>query len=303
MIFVTGASGLLGANFCLFLHGLGLEITALYHRNRIVLPGVTSTQVDLTDFWAVRDVITTGKPNWIVHCAALTDVDWCESHPQETYLVNAYASKELARIAKDIGARFLHVSTDAVFDGRQGAYQEGDVARPLNVYAASKLAAEELVERQMQGSLIIRTNIYGWNLQKKLSLAEWALSRLEASQPISGFRDVTISPILANDLGATILEMMEAGLEGIYHVAGGQACTKYDFAVKVAAIFELDSSLISPATIEEASLRAQRPRDISLSTLKVSAALDRPMPDVETGLRRFRDLRESGFLKELRDCE
>jgi dTDP-4-dehydrorhamnose reductase len=138
------------------------------------------------------------RPAWIVHCAAATNVDWCESHPVECMRVNAEAAGALARAARSIGARLVYISTDSVFDGVSGGYRETDPVSPVNHYARSKASGESAVLDEIPDALVLRTNIYGWNLQSKHSLAEWALARLEGGEVVPGFRDVSFSPLLVN---------------------------------------------------------------------------------------------------------
>lgn len=300
LIMVTGASGLLGANFLLCAHDRSLEVIAVSHRHAIRLEGVTSVQADLTDRAAFRELISRFKPAWIVHCAAATDVDWCEEHPLEAKLVNVEMSRILAVEAGRIGAKMVYISTDSIFDGATGNYEEEDTPAPLNVYAQSKLDGEKAVLAELQGVLIIRTNIYGWNAQNKLSLAEWILSGLGSDQPVLGFVDVMFTPILVNHLSEIILDMMERSFKGIYHVAGSQSCSKYQFATEVAHVFGYNKNLVQPVSVTSIGLRARRPVNPTLKTDKVREALDISLPDVRSGLVQFKSLRDSGFVSKLK---
>ena len=240
------------------------------------------------------------SPTWIVHCAALTNVDWCEDHPQETQHVNVSMSRNLAGAAQHVGAHLVYVSTDSVFDGTSGNYSETQTPSPRNAYGQSKLAGEHAVQEAGSDHLIVRTNIYGWNLQDKQSLAEWILHRLEAEEPVPGFFDVHFTPILVNDLSEIVLDMMEHKMQGVYHVVGAQTCSKYEFALQIAEMFGLDKSLISPVSLMESVLRAPRPKNTSLRTEKIRQELSRAMPDISSGLRRFKRLRDSGFVRTLK---
>jgi dTDP-4-dehydrorhamnose reductase len=240
------------------------------------------------------------KPDSIIHCAAATNVDWCEDHPQETELVNVGASSHLAAIASQLSARFLYVSTDSVFEGKQGNYTEADEPAPLNIYAKSKLCGEQEVLRRCPSALIARVNSYGWNAQDKPSLAEWILGQLAAGKQVRGFTDVHFCPLLANDLAEILLAMLDRGLSGLYHVVGSERASKYEFARRVAMTFGFELERIVPTQLAEAKLRAARPLDVSLNTGKVRLALGRSMPDVESGLGRFRTLGEQGYPQRLK---
>jgi dTDP-4-dehydrorhamnose reductase len=203
-------------------------------------------------------------------------------------------------MSKETGAGFVYISTDSVFDGKKGHYSELDPPAPLNVYGESKLAGEKSVLDEHAQCMIIRTNIYGWNIQRKLSLAEWILERLKSRETVPGFYDVLFTPILANDLSIIILEMMDLGLEGLYHVAGSETISKYEFAKQVAKVFGLEEDLVQHKSVVDSTLKAERPNNISLQTTKVSVAIGQEMPNIENGLKRFKFLKANGYVDGLK---
>lgn len=298
-VLITGASGLLGANLVLEWLARGWSPTALYRKHAVSL-GVPAFAIDLCDRQRVRELIEKERPRWIVHCAAATNVDWCEDHPTECHQVNVDASRYLAEAAKAVGARFIYISTDAVFDGNGSNYAETDAVCPVNVYAKSKVLAEQVVNETLPESLIVRTNIYGWNLQDKLSLAEWMLKNFEFGTRFQGFDDVIFSPILANDLADALAEMMARELTGTFHVAGSESCSKFAFAEKIAEVFGLDRSLVERSQVDEIPLRAKRPRNMSLNVAKVRQALGHRTPGIREGLVRFKLLRANGSVERLK---
>jgi len=298
---ITGGSGLLGANLAFELSCHGGQAIALYKDHPLTLPGgQPAVSCDLTDPSQTARWVQDWEPEWIVHAAALTDVDWCESHPAETFRVNVEAARNIALAAKQAGARLVYISTDAVFNGERGYYWENDPPSPINVYGRSKLLGEVAVAEHVPNCLIVRTNIYGWNMQPKLTLAEWMFTRLEAGQLVPGFQDVFFSPILVNDLCYYLLAMMELGLEGLYHVASSQSASKYDFAICLAETFGFDRGLVRASCLAAAHLPAPRPPNASLRTNKVSRVLGAAMPDVRSGLDRFKQLREDGWARQLK---
>lgn len=299
-IAVTGASGLLGANLVLELARRKGPVVALYGCNPIVIEGVRSAACDLTDRPATQRLLGLLAPSLVIHCAAATNVDWCETHPRACLRINAEAAGDLAGQARAIGAAFVYISTDSVFDGVSGGYRETDPVAPVNSYARSKVAGEAAVRRAMPQALVLRVNLYGWDLQGRQRLAEWILSRLEGGQPVPGFRDVTFAPVLANQLAGWILDLTEADCAGIYHVASSDPCSKYDFARQIAEVFHLDPSLIRESRLEVSARSAPRPHHTWLRTEKVTAALGRSMPSIREGLEEFRALRENGFFQRLK---
>jgi dTDP-4-dehydrorhamnose reductase len=300
MILVTGASGLLGANIVLYARDLGREVAALSYAHPIYIPGVECRIADINDSQAVHTVVNSFKVDSIVHCAAATNVDWCEDHPEEAEKINVYASRQLAQFAADSNIPLLYVSTDSVFDGKRGNYSEVDETGPLNVYSRSKLRAEQEVLQLNPKAIIARVNIYGWNAQNKKSLAEWILGELGAGRTVPGFTDIYFSPLLVNDLAEVVLAMLDRRLVGVYHVVGSERTSKFEFAVRVAETFGFESKCVVPARMAAAALRAPRPLDVSLATTKIRAELGRTMPNVQDGLERFRSLRQSGYSDQLK---
>jgi dTDP-4-dehydrorhamnose reductase len=299
MLIVTGASGLLGASLVSFARDLGLNVVGLCHRHATLIPGVSVHIVDLTDRIATRAAMEHFKPSTIVHCAAVTNVDWCEDHPKETEEVNVQATSFMAEMAAELRSGFVYISTDSVFDGKRGNYSEVDAPAPLNVYAQSKLRGEREALRHPT-ALVTRVSIYGWNVQNKQSLAEWILRQLAEGKKVGGFTDVHFSPMLVNDFAEVLMSMLDRQLGGVYHVVGAERISKYEFARRVAMAFGFEPEQVVPTHLVDASLRAARPLDVSLNTAKVRLALGRAMPDVDSGLRRFRALQQSGYPQQLR---
>lgn len=295
MILVTGASGLLGVSLVSLAHEQGREVVGLYHRHPAHVNGVKLLAVDLADEAETRRIFQELGPSSVVHCAAATNVDWCEEHPEEAHKINVIVPAAIAAISSRIGARLLYISTDSVFDGGRGNYAEDDPPKPVNVYAKTKLQGEREVLRQNPTASIARVSIYGWNAQNKDSLAEWVLKRLALGSLVPGFSDVIFCPVLANDLAEVLLALLDRDLAGLYHAVGSEPVSKYEFARRVASSFGFDPGQVVPARLTDARLTARRPLNTSLNTGKICAALGRPMPDVEAGLRRFAKLRENGY--------
>jgi dTDP-4-dehydrorhamnose reductase len=300
MLVVTGASGLLGASLMRSAVELGWETLGLCHQHVIRDPAIQIASVDLTDDSATRKLLFDLRPDAIVHCAAATGVDWCEDNPQQAEAINVQASATLAEIASNLHARFLYVSTDAIFGGNKGDYVETDEPAPLNVYARTKLAGEREVLRRHPAAIVARVNIYGWNAQHKESLAEWVLRRLEEGRDVPGFMDVFFTPILVNDLVPVLFAMLQHELAGVYHVAGSERISKFEFARGVATAFGFDPARVTACQVQDMNLRAARPLDISLNTGKIKLALDRSMPDIGSGLDRFRELRDRQYPQQLK---
>ena len=300
MILITGASGLLGASLVALARERGLDVAGLYHRHAVNISGAISYAVDLTDASATRKIFDRLKPAIVIHCAAETNVDWCQEHPDDAFRMNVTASAGVAANSASTGARMIYVSTDSVFDGSRGNYAETDRPAPVNTYAQTKLQGEQSVLEMNPAATIVRLTLYGWNAQNKLSLAEWILHELSQDRVVPGFTDIFFCPILANHAAGTLLDLAGRDLPGLYHLVGSERVSKYEFARRVARRFGFDLEKIAPAQAADAKMKAPRPRDVSLNTAKISAALGYAMPDVDAGLLEFARLRDSGYVERIR---
>jgi dTDP-4-dehydrorhamnose reductase len=291
----------LGSSLVSLAQEQGREVVGLYHRHPVQIDGVRLLAADLVDQAETRRIFDELRPSSVVHCAAATDVDWCEDNALEAHAINVTVPAAIAGIAVESDVRFLYISTDSVFDGSNGNYAETDAPSPLNVYAKTKLEGEGEVLRRNPRASIARVNLYGWNAQNKDSLAEWILKQLVLGHPVPGFRDVVFCPVLANDLAEVLLALLDQDLAGLYHIVGSEAVSKYEFARRVAATFGFDPGKVVPMLLADAKLKAQRSRDTSLNTGKIRSALGRTMPDVGAGLRRFAQLRATGYADRVRN--
>lgn len=298
-LLITGASGLLGANLVLATTE-EYEVIALYYRHAIELAGVQSISADLSQPGTAKELFDRYKPDWVIHCAADTSIDELESNPKRAFRMNQDMAVNVAKAAKENGAKLVHISTDAVFDGRDGPYREGDPTEPVNVYGKSKLAGEHAVQALCPEALIIRTNIFGWNALPKSSLAEWFLNNLMQGIPCKGFDDVYFNPLLVNHLWVIINSLIKSDLRGVFHVGSDQCISKFEFGVRLAESFDLNKELISAIEIETGSLRAPRPKNTCLDCSKIRKVVNVELLDIESNISFFHELEQSGYVEEIR---
>lgn len=296
-LLVTGASGLLGAAIVLTAGQLDRPAMGIYHSRPIRFPKGRTRSVDLQDAPAVRALLDEVRPSWVIHCAAMTDVDACETSPDLAHAINAGAGATLAAAAATHGAGITYVSTDAFWRQGDGLYGEDHPTDPPNVYAKSKLAGEEAVAAANPDHQVVRTNIFGWCPYGRTHLVEWIVDRLESGQDVPGFTDVRFNPLLANDLARLIFEMMDAGLRGRFNVAGREPVSKFGFAQLVAEALGFNAARVTPASVTAVHKRAARPHDTTLSVERITRALGREMPSVADGVRRMAALRNEGYIR------
>ena len=298
-ILITGASGLLGLNIALEA-AKEHRVFGQVNSYRLNTTAFSVIQADLLVPGAILRLIEDTQPDWVIHCAALANVDLCENNPQQAMQMNSEVPRELAQYVARGGARLIHVSTDAVFDGQKGEYSEKDAPNPLGVYARSKLAGELAVADANPQALIARVNLFGWSLTGKRSLAEFFYNNLSRKKLCKGFTDVVFCPMLANDLGLVFLKMLEAGLSGLYHAVGSQCLSKYEFGVQIARRFGFDERLVNPTSVQDSGLKAARSPNLTLKTEKLVHALGEPLPNVSTGLDRFYTQYQQGYPQQIR---
>jgi dTDP-4-dehydrorhamnose reductase len=299
-LLVTGASGLLGLNLAVAAVCRPGKVVGVVRSNPVYLKGMDTVVADLTDRDEARRLVESVRPSWIVHCAAATNVDWCERNPAAAYRANAEATGWLAAAARRADAGFVYVSTDSVFAGGTGDYREDDPPAPVNVYARSKVAGERAVTGECDRHLILRTNLFGWGLPTSRSLAEWVLATLEGGGEVPGFRDVVFNPLLVNDIAEMLLLLTENGTTGTLHLGSADYVSKYEFARQLAEVFGFAPERVRATSADEADFDAPRPRNTTLRTERAATALGRPMPSVREGLERCRTLRDQGHPARLR---
>lgn len=292
-ILITGASGLLGVNLALEAaknHAVTGQINFQFLKDA----PFEQLSGDLLEKSAVDRLIETTQPDWVIHCAALADIDACEKNPELAQLLNAEMPGRFARACKD-RAKLVYISTDAVFDGTREEYSETDTPNPLSIYARTKLAGERIVLEHDPGAIVARINIFGWSLFGTRSLAEWFFYNLRAGNPVKGFTDVFFCTQLVNDLAEVLLQMLSQNLSGLYHVVGADCVSKYDFALEIANRLDISDKLIQPVRIAEFGLKAARSNKLRLSTSKLAKVLHRSIPRLSTGLVRFFEQYQQGY--------
>ena len=301
-LLITGASGLLGLNLALEARNNHSVIGV----DRQKLAGVPFELInaDLLESGAIDSVLDTARPDWLIHCAALANLEACEADPGLARRLNADLPGALSAACKTRGVKMVHISTDAVFDGtKEGVYTEDDLPNPPGVYSATKLEGEQNVLSANSQALVARVNFFGWSLSGKRSISEFFFNNLSAGKPCNGFRDIWFCPLFVGDLADTLLRMLEKDLAGLYHAVGPEALTKYDFGVRLARRFGFDETLVHPVSVEESGLTAKRSHNLRLSVHKLSTALGTSLPTLSTGLDRFYTQFQQGYPQKIRSYQ
>lgn len=275
-VLVTGANGQLGNEL--------KKIAPQYPQFRFLF--VSREELAIDDFDAVSKYFATHEIDHCINCAAYTAVDKAESEPQKAFLINADAVGNLATVCRENNTRFIHVSTDYVFDGTVNhPYKETDITNPIGVYGSSKLRGEELALQHDPSVIIIRTSwlysSYGNNFVKAM------LRLMKERDSVNVVNDQTGSPTYAADLAAGIIEIIanEKSLEkgGIYHYANSGAATWYEFALAIRQISGSSCS-VNPIPTAQYPTAAKRPAYSVLNTSKIRETFNISIPDWKDSL-------------------
>jgi dTDP-4-dehydrorhamnose reductase len=278
VVLITGGSGTLGWTLARLLAGR-CGVIATHFSNPCTPEGVEAARLDLGDGASIRELLGDRNPGVIVHLAAVTNPDVCEVDPDRARRVNLEATAEIAASAARMGSRLLFASTDLVFDGRRGNYSEEDEARPLNIYGATKLDAEQAVLGACPEAFVFRTSlIYGLGSPVSKTFFSRVVEQLRQGRPMPLFTDQRRNPVLVDDLARALETVIERDLSGLYHIGGPDTVTRYEFGRLVCEAFGFAESLLVPTRMEDFASRAPRPLDCTLDSARFTS---------ETGLRQM----------------
>jgi dTDP-4-dehydrorhamnose reductase len=220
----------------------------------------------------------------VVHTAAETNVDRCETEQDLARRINVDGTANIADASAKTGAKLILISTDYVFDGAKGNYAETDEPNPISFYGRTKLEAERITVKTLPDSMIVRTSVlYGWH-PTKLNFATWVLKGLRERQTLRVADDHINSPTFADNLANAIKNTIEQNSKGILHIAGNERISRFEFARRLAEKFGLDEALLIPVEMRDLNWVARRPRDSSLDVGKAEKELGTEIFGVDRGI-------------------
>lgn len=284
-LLVIGGSGLVGST--LIKYGVrNFNTYSTYNTNKISSSNSEEFYVNLLeDRSAIINLIEKIKPNVVVHTAAHSSVDLCETDHKLADTLHVEVTKDIASICKKIESKLLYLSTDWVFEGHKDKkYTEKDLPNPVNHYGRTKLQAEEIILNSCSNNVILRTAvIYGWHVKSRFT--NWILSYLMQEKNVDPFTDQYGTPTLVDDLSQAIIKIIEKDVSGLYHAAGNTCLNRYEFALELAENFNLKKSLIKPVTELEKKQDAPRPSSTCLDSQKLEKLLDFNFCNIQDGVK------------------
>lgn len=299
-ILITGVSGLLGATLAIKLNETFLDtnkdtiIFGLYNsyqnltNERLCIKAI---KVDITDSAELRTLCQKVKPDIIIHCAALRDLELCAQQPKQAKLVNFEATKEIVNICNDLDTKLVFISTDMVFDGDEPKFIETSARKPMNVYGETKKLGEDCIMNNMDEGTwtIIRTSrLFGKHpLLRRNDFVGSVIEQLKRGQglklPVDEYRNNTYVKWAAE----AIIKLYLKDVSGIFHVCGNECINKFDWGQMIAEEFKLHMDLILPIKMEDITSKVTRPGEVVLDNTKLRGELDEEemMPSIREILR------------------
>ncbi len=277
-ILITGSNGLLGQKLVGLLAEMpNIELIATAKgANRLAFTEEYQfLSMDITDKNEIFSVINEIKPNIIIHTAAMTNVDQCESERELCWAMNVNAIEYLVKACEPIDCMFIHLSTDFIFDGENGPYDENALAKPISFYGESKLAAEKIIlASKIRWSIARTVLVYGIvGDMSRTNIILWVKKSLEEGKSINVVTDQFRTPTLAEDLALGCWQIADNEATGIFNISGKDFLTPYEMALKTADFFGLDKNLINKADSSTFSQPAKRPPRTGFIIDKAAAVL------------------------------
>ena len=276
-LLVTGASGFLGWNLCQQAQA-NWEVYGTYFSHEVKIPGVTLYQTDLKDFAALKGLFKEINPDAVIHTAAASKPNFCQTNPNESFAINVTAAVNIARLCGERNIPCAFTSTDLVFDGKNPFYTESDPVCPINYYGEHKAIAEQKMAEIYPAIAICRMPLmFGAPSPMSLGFLQGMISNLQAGKEINLFTDEFRTPTSATAASQGLLLAVAKQVQGILHLGGKERISRYDFGLLLADILQLPQDLIKPGKQADVVMVASRSPDTSLDSSKAFALGYQPL--------------------------
>lgn len=274
-ILIIGSNGMLGQRLAkIFSLNHNYELLCASIEDKSFINNVNYRSLDITQKNNVREIILDFFPDFVINTAAYTNVDKSETERETAWKVNVNGAENLAHYSWTVDAHLIHLSTDYIFDGKNGPYIEEDKPSPINYYGRTKLASENSVKASGVRFTIIRSNVlYGPTKYGRPDFVKWVIDSLHAKQKIKVVSDQYNNPTYIDDIVSAINKIIEFKKEGTFNIAGSEVLSRVEFAQKIAEFFKLDMNLIAPIITTDLNQPASRPLKSGLVTLKAQTQL------------------------------
>ncbi len=265
-LFVLGGSGFIGNELvkkALFSN----EVLATYNNHNLIKQNVLSVKFSFPEnFDTLKKKIITEHPDVIINLIANSNLKYCENNKKNAYELNVIFTEKICKLCNEINSKLIHISSDYVFDGKNGNYNENDQTNPVNYYGYTKQLSEEITLKYSKNVVIRTSSVY--DLKLKTNFLKFIFEKLNKKEKVFVFNDIFITPILVDELIESILRIVTSEKSGIFHISGDQCVSKFEFVKIVAKKWGFSNELIIPTSVKSVEQKILRPSNSCLNNKK-----------------------------------
>ena len=284
-LFILGGSSFIGNEF-VKKASFSNEVFITYHRHSLIKENFSSIQFSFPEnFELLKKTIISEKPDVIINFIANTNLDYCENFKENVYELNVIFTEKICKLCTEINSKLIHISSDYVFDGKNGDYHENDQTNPVNYYGYTKQLSEEIVLSYSKNVVIRTSSVY--DLKLKMNFIKFVLEKLNKNEKVFAFDDVFTTPVLIDELIESILKVAASEKSGIFHISGDECISRFEFAQIIAKKLGFSDELIIPTHVQDVESKILRPLNSCLSNKKIKELFNMKFSKLDENLEKI----------------
>jgi len=284
-LFILGGSSFIGNEF-VKKASFSNEVFITYHRHSLIKENFSSIQFSFPEnFELLKKTIISEKPDVIINFIANTNLDYCENFKENVYELNVIFTEKICKLCNEINSKLIHISSDYVFDGKNGDYHENDQTNPVNYYGYTKQLSEEIVLSYSKNVVIRTSSVY--DLKLKMNFLKFVLEKLNKNEKVFAFDDVFTTPVLIDELIESILKVAASEKSGIFHISGDECISRFEFAQIIAKKLGFSDELIIPTHVQDVESKILRPLNSCLSNKKIKELFNMKFSKLDQNLEKI----------------
>jgi len=284
-LFILGGSSFIGNEF-VKKASFSNEVFITYHRHSLIKENFSSIQFSFPEnFELLKKTIISEKPDVIINFIANTNLDYCENFKENVYELNVIFTDKICKLCNEINSKLIHISSDYVFDGKNGDYHENDQTNPVNYYGYTKQLSEEIVLSYSKNVVIRTSSVY--DLKLKMNFLKFVLEKLNKNEKVFAFDDVFTTPVLIDELIESILKVAASEKSGIFHISGDECISRFEFAQIIAKKLGFSDELIIPTHVQDVESKILRPLNSCLSNKKIKELFNMKFSKLDENLEKI----------------
>jgi len=284
-LFILGGSSFIGNEF-VKKASFSNEVFITYHRHSLIKENFSSIQFSFPEnFELLKKTIISEKPDVIINFIANTNLDYCENFKENVYELNVIFTEKICKLCNEINSKLIHISSDYVFDGKNGDYHENDQTNPVNYYGYTKQLSEEIVLSYSKNVVIRTSSVY--DLKLKMNFIKFVLEKLNKNEKVFAFDDVFTTPVLIDELIESILKVAASEKSGIFHISGDECISRFEFAQIIAKKLGFSDELIIPTHVQDVESKILRPLNSCLSNKKIKELFNMKFSKLDQNLEKI----------------